>query len=128
MWKDFKAFIAQGNVMELAVAVVIGAAFSKIVTSLVDYIITPLLGILLNGIDFTNLKFTVGNAEVLYGTFIQSIFDFLIISFSIFLFIRLAMKFKRKEEEPEEEEVDAQEALLTEIRDLLKDKISEGDK
>lgn len=120
MWNDFKAFIAQGNVMELAVAVVIGTAFSKIVTSLVDQIIMPLLGILLNGIDFTRLKFTVGNAEVLYGTFIQSIFDFIIISFSIFLFIRLAMKFKRKEEEPEEEEVDPQEALLTEIRDLLK--------
>src|SRR5690625_4465529 len=120
MWNDFKAFIAQGNVMELAVAVVIGAAFGKIVTSLVDNIIMPLLGIVLNGIDFTRLKITVGNAEVLYGTYIQSISDIIIISFSIFLFIRLAMKFKRKEEETEEEEIDPQEALLTEIRDLLK--------
>src|SRR5690625_5790898 len=125
MWNDFKAFIAQGNVMELAVAVVIVAAFGKIVTSLFDIIIMPLLWILLTGIDLTNLKFSVGNAEVLYGTFIQSIFDFLIIAFSIFLFIRLAMKFKRKEEETEEEEIEPQEALLTEIRDLLKKQRSE---
>src|SRR5699024_5275448 len=120
MWNDFKAFIAQGNVMELAVAVVIGAAFGKIVTSLVDNIIMSLLGFLLIGIDFTNLKFNVCNVDILYVTFIQSIFYFLIIAFSIFLFIHLAMKFKRKEEETEEEEIDPQEALLTEIRDLLK--------
>ncbi len=121
MWNDFKAFIAQGNVMELAVAVVIGAAFGKIVSSLVDNIIMPLLGILLSGISFAHLKFSVGSAEVLYGEFIQSVFDFLIISFSIFLFIRLAMKFKRKKEEEPEEETDPQEVLLTEIRDLLKE-------
>lgn len=125
MWNDFKAFIAQGNVMELAVAVVIGAASGKIVSSLVDNIIMPLLGILLNGINFTHLKLTVGSAEVLYGEFIQSIFDFIIIAFSIFLFIRLLMKFKRKEEAEEEEEVDPQEALLTEIRDLLKEQQSQ---
>src|SRR5699024_6479249 len=120
MWNDFKAFIAQGNVLELAVAVVIGAAFGRIVTSLVDNIIMPLRGILLTGLDYTNLKSSVGNAEILSGTFLQSICDFLIIAFSIFRFIRLAMEFKRKEEETEEQEVDPQEALLTEIRDLLK--------
>ena len=120
MWKDFKEFAMQGNVLDLAVAVIIGAAFGQIVSSLVDDIITPILGILVGGIDFSGLAFTVGNANVTYGVFLQSIFNFLIISFSIFLFIRLLLKFKRKEEE-EEEEVDPQEALLTEIRDLLKE-------
>lgn len=122
MWKDFKEFAMQGNVMELAIAVIIGAAFSQIVTSLVENIITPLLGIVLNGIEFTDLSFTVGQAEVTYGVFIQSIFDFLIIALSIFMFIRLLGKFKRKEEEEveEEAEIDPKEELLTEIRDLLK--------
>ncbi|HLR02670.1 MAG TPA: large conductance mechanosensitive channel protein MscL [Virgibacillus sp.] len=119
MWKEFKEFAMQGNVTELAIAVIIGAAFSQIVTSLVENIITPLLGILLNGIKFTHLSFTVGHAKITYGIFIQSIVDFFIISFSIFFFIRLIMKFRRKEEE-EEEEVDPKEELLTEIRDLLK--------
>src|SRR5690625_2917899 len=124
MWKDFKEFAFQGNVMDLAVAVVIGAAFGAIVNSLVENIITPIVGVLLNGIDFTGLSYTVGNAEITYGVFIQSIFDFLIISFSIFLFIRLLMKFKRKQEEEEEVEEPTQEALLTEIRDLLKEQNS----
>jgi large conductance mechanosensitive channel len=124
MWQDFKAFIAQGNVMELAIAVVIGAAFGKIVSSLVDNIIMPLVGVLLNGIKFTNLSFTVGHANVMYGEFIQSIIDFFIIALSIFLFIRMLSKFKRKKEPEIEEvpEVDPQEVLLKEIRDLLQDK------
>ncbi|UJL47338.1 large conductance mechanosensitive channel protein MscL [Virgibacillus sp. NKC19-16] len=122
MWNDFKEFAFKGNVMDLAVAVIIGGAFGAIVTSLVDNIITPLVGILLGGVDFTNLMIRVGDAEILYGSFIQSVFDFVVIAFSIFLFIRLLMKFKRKEEEVEEEpEVDVQEELLTEIRDLLKE-------
>lgn len=123
MWNDFKAFAFKGNVMDLAVAVVIGGAFGAIVTSLVDNIIMPVVGIILGGINFSNLSVTVGNAEVLYGSFIQSIFDFLVISFSIFIFVRLLMKFKRKENEKVEEEptVDPQEQLLMEIRDLLKE-------
>lgn len=121
MWKDFKEFAFQGNVPDLAIAVVIGGAFGEIVTSLVENIIMPVVGILLNGIHFDNLMFTVGDAQVLYGTFIQSIINFFIIAGSIFLFVRLLMKFKRKQEdEEEEEEVDPQEELLTEIRDLLK--------
>lgn len=124
MWKEFKEFAMQGNVMELAIAVIIGAAFSQIVTSLVENIITPLLGIMLNGIKFTNLSFTVGKAEITYGVFIQSIFDFFVVAFSIFMFVRILMKLKRKKEEEEEseeeQEVDPKEALLTEIRDLLK--------
>ena len=124
MWKDFKEFAFQGNVMDLAVAVVIGAAFGSIVNSLVENIITPIVGGLLNGVNFTGLSYTVGSSVITYGVFLQSVFDFIVISFSIFLFIRLLMKFKRKkEEERVEEEVgeaDLQIELLTEIRDLLK--------
>lgn len=124
MWKDFKEFAFKGNVVDLAVAVVIGTAFSAIVTSLVENIITPLMGILMNGIDFSHLSHNVGEAEINYGRFIQSIIDFFIISGSIFLFIRLLMKFKREKREEtveQEREVNPQEELLREIRDLLKE-------
>ncbi|MFU0788771.1 MAG: large conductance mechanosensitive channel protein MscL [Virgibacillus proomii] len=124
MWKDFKEFAFKGNVVDLAVAVVIGTAFSAIVTSLVENIITPLIGILMNGIDFSHLSHNVGEAEINYGLFIQSIIDFFIISGSIFLFIRLLMKFKREKKEgtvEQEPEVNPQEELLREIRDLLKE-------
>ncbi|SES11865.1 large conductance mechanosensitive channel protein MscL [Psychrobacillus sp. OK032] len=124
MWNDFKEFAFKGNVLDLAVAVVIGAAFGKIVSSLVENIITPLVGLLLNGVKFTSLSFKYKETEILYGNFIQSVFDFLIISFSIFLFIRLLSKFKRKKEEVVVEEAppkDTKEVLLLEeIRDLLK--------
>lgn len=124
MWNDFKEFALKGNVLDLAVAVVIGAAFGKIVTSLVENIITPLVGILFNGVKFTGLKYQVGDTAILYGEFLQSIFDFFVISASIFLFIRLLMKIKRNKAEVEEEvieEVDVKEDLLIEIRDLLKE-------
>ena len=123
MWKEFKEFAFKGNIVDLAVAVVIGGAFGAIVTSFVENIITPLIGMLAGGIDFTGLKITVGNAEILYGNFIQSFVDFLIIAFAIFMAIRFLSKFKLKEDEPDEveEELDAQEQLLTEIRDLLKE-------
>ncbi|MFJ5772180.1 large conductance mechanosensitive channel protein MscL [Psychrobacillus sp. NPDC093180] len=124
MWKDFKDFAFKGNVLDLAVAVVIGAAFGKIVSSLVENIITPLVGLLLNGVDFTSLSFKYKETEILYGNFIQSVFDFIVISFSIFLFIRLLSKFKRKEDVVEATKeappVDSKEVLLEEIRDLLK--------
>ena len=121
MWKGFKKFAFQGNIFDLAVAVVIGSAFGAIVTSFVENIITPLVGILAGGIDFTGLSITVGNAEVLYGNFIQSFVDFLIIAFAIFMAIRVLSKFKKKEEKVVEEVIDKQEQLLTEIRDLLKE-------
>ncbi|RDW17574.1 large conductance mechanosensitive channel protein MscL [Oceanobacillus arenosus] len=122
MWQEFKEFAFKGNVIDLAVGVVIGAAFGGIVTSFVENIITPLIGMLMGGIDFTGLKVTIGDAEVLYGNFIQSFVDFLIIAFAIFLAIRFISKFKHKEVEvEEEEEINAQELLLTEIRDLLKE-------
>ena len=122
MWQDFKKFALKGNVMDLAIAVVIGAAFGKIISSLVSDIITPLLGIVLGGIDFTSIIWTVGKSEVLIGNFIQSVFDFIIIAFAIFMFVRLLMKFQRKKEDVIEEgpTIDAKEALLVEIRDLLK--------
>ncbi|WDW09212.1 large conductance mechanosensitive channel protein MscL [Priestia aryabhattai] len=123
MLKEFKEFALRGNVLDLAVGVIIGAAFGKIVTSLVNDIIMPLIGLLLAGIDFKDLSFTVGDAAVLYGSFIQTIVDFLIVAFSIFLFIRFFNRFKRKEEEKVEEEVavlSKEEEILTEIRDLLK--------
>lgn len=123
MWNDFKKFAFQGNIFDLAVAVVIGAAFSKIVTSLVEHIITPLIGILSGGINLSGLSYTFLKAEIQYGAFIQSVIDFVIISGSIFLAIRFLVKFKKKEEPPVEEQVtvDAKEELLKEIRDLLKE-------
>lgn len=124
MWSDFKAFALKGNVLELAVAVIIGTAFGKIVTSLVENIMMPLAGILVSGIDFTNLKYTVRSADVLYGEFIQSVFDFTVIAVSIFFFIRVLAKLSPgiSPEEEKEKKPDAKEELLTEIRDLLKNK------
>ncbi len=88
MLNDFKTFIMRGNVLDLAVAVIIGGAFGKIVTSLVDDIIMPLIGLIIGGIDFTGLALTVGSAKVTYGNFIQNVVDFLIIAFVIFLMVR----------------------------------------
>ncbi|NFV13135.1 large-conductance mechanosensitive channel protein MscL [Clostridium sp. FAM 1755] len=125
--EEFKDFAVKGNAMELAVGVVIGGAFGKIVTSLVEDIIMPLVGLLIGGIDFTNLKFTMNFSEktavsIKYGNFIQSAVNFLIISFSIFLFIKLINKFKKKEDVAKEEpKISNEEVLLAEIRDLLKE-------
>ncbi|MBD1380322.1 large conductance mechanosensitive channel protein MscL [Metabacillus arenae] len=122
MWEEFKKFAFKGNVIDLAVAVVIGGAFGKIVTSLVNDIITPLIGLLLGGINFSKLSFTVGAAVIKIGLFIQSTIDFFLIAFSIFLFVRFFNRFKRKEEKQPAAEVkaDKKEELLVEIRDLLK--------
>lgn len=121
MWQDFKEFAFQGNILDLAIAVVIGAAFGNIVSSLVENIITPIIGIISGGIDVTGLTFPVGNAQIMYGAFLQSIIDFLIIAFFIFIALRMLTKLHVQKEEEEEEEIDPQEALLTEIRDLLKE-------
>ena len=124
MWKEFKEFAMRGNVMDLAIAVVIGAAFGKIVTSLVENIITPLMGVLLGGVDFTDeFIWKVGKESVKFGVFIQSIIDFIIIAFAIFLALKALNKLSRKKEEPKVEEtpkVDSKEELLKEIRDILK--------
>jgi large conductance mechanosensitive channel len=122
MWQEFKKFALKGNVIDLAVGVIIGAAFSKIVSSLVDHILMPLVGLLLGGFDFTKLTFTYQKATIKYGQFIQNIVDFFIIAFSIFLFVKFLQRFKRKEEVKEELKiVTNEEKLLSEIRDILKE-------
>lgn len=124
MWKEFKAFALKGNVIDLAIGIIIGAAFGKIVSSLVDDVIMPFFGILLGGIDFSSLSIPIGEANLVYGSFIQSIVDFLIIAFSLFIVIRAMNRMKKKEAEKESapptpsKEVE----LLEEIRDLLKRK------
>ncbi|GLC89216.1 large conductance mechanosensitive channel protein MscL [Lysinibacillus piscis] len=125
MWKDFKEFAMKGNIIDLAVAVVIGGAFGKIVSSLVENIIMPLVGILTGGIDLTtSFIYKYGDAKISLGIFLQSIIDFLIIAFAIFMALRIMTKLTRKKEEAIVEEpapeIDAKEELLKEIRDLLK--------
>ena len=122
MWKDFKAFVLKGNVLDLAIAVVLGVAFGAIVTSLVNDIIMPLVGIILGGIDFAALSIQVGSATVLYGKFIMAIINFLIIAFVIFLVMRAMVKLRKQEAAAPPPGPTAQEMLLTEIRDLLKAK------
>ncbi|MFR5262704.1 MAG: large-conductance mechanosensitive channel protein MscL [Christensenellales bacterium] len=120
--KEFKEFISRGNVIDLAVAVVIGGAFTKIVNSLVDDIIMPIIGVIIGGINFENLMVTVGTAEIKYGMFIQAVVNFLLIALVIFTIIKAINKFKKKEEEKPEEPAAPSEdiVLLTEIRDLLR--------
>lgn len=122
MLVEFRDFALKGNVLDLAVAVVIGAAFGKIVSSLVDNIIMPLVGVLLGGLDFTDLSFKVGKSVIQYGAFIQSIVDFIIIAFAIFIFVKVLTSFiKKKEQTVEETPVPPTEEYLKEIRDLLKE-------
>ena len=125
MLKEFKEFISKGNVLDLAVGVVMGSAFSGIVTSLVNDIIMPLVGLLIGGIDFSSMKVTVGDASIMYGNFIQNIVNFLIIALSIFMFIkfinRISKKVKKEEKQAEEEKKDdPQTKLLEEILVELK--------
>ena len=96
MLKEFKKFIARGNVIDLAVGVIMGGAFGKIVTSLVSDILTPAIGIVMGGIDFTGLNITIKDSIISYGNFIQNIIDFLIQAFCIFLFVKLINKFFTK--------------------------------
>lgn len=134
MLKEFKKFAVKGNIIDLAVGVIVGNAFGKIVTSLVNDIIMPLMGVITGGVNFTYLKSIIkerqGNVPAItlnYGSFIQNIIDFLIISFSIFLFVRLINKFKweDKDKNPEKEvKIQSEEVvLIKEIRDILKNKI-----
>ena len=119
---EFKEFISRGNVIDMAVGVVIGSAFSKIVTSLVNDIIMPLIGVVIGGLDFTSLSIKIKDSEILYGSFIQNIVDFLIIAACIFTVIKIMNKFKKQkpEEAPKPKETPEDIKLLTEIRDLLK--------
>lgn len=140
MWKEFKAFIMKGNIFDMAVGVIIGGAFGKIITSLVNDILMPLIGILIGGIDFTSLKYVITPAvldetgavvtpesAVCYGNFIQQTVDFLIIALCIFLVIRTASKITKrlgleKKAEPAAPKGPTTEELLVEIRDAIKEK------
>lgn len=127
IFKEFKEFIARGNVVDLAVGVIVGSAFGKIVTSLVNDILMPIIGVILGGIDFTNLTLKFNDATIYYGNFIQNVIDFLIVAFCIFIFVKainaLTEKAKKKEEKKDKVPVKSDEIiLLEEIRDLLKKK------
>jgi len=99
MLKEFREFVMRGNVLDLAVAVIIGGAFGKIITSLVNDILMPLIGLLMGGVDFSGLAFTVGNAVVTWGNFIQAIVDFLIVAIIIFMIVKAASSLERKEKD-----------------------------
>ena len=122
--KEFKEFAMRGNVMDMAVGVIVGGAFGKIVSSLVDDVIMPVIGVLTGGVDFSKLSLMVGDAEVKYGMFIQNIIDFLIIAICIFSMIKVmnSISAKKKEEPAAPAEPSNEEKLLSEIRDLLKNK------
>lgn len=121
---EFKEFIARGNVVDLAVGVIVGSAFGKIVTSLVNDILMPIIGVILGGIDFTNLTIKFNDAIIYYGNFIQNVIDFLIVAFCIFMFVKIMNTLthrNKKKEEKEEVPVKSEDIiLLEEIRDLLK--------
>lgn len=117
--KEFKEFAMRGNVIDLAVGVIIGGAFGKIVSSLVDSVIMPLVGIVMLGVNFKDLSITIGNSTIAYGVFIQSVVDFVIVAFVIFMAIKQINRFKK--EKPAEPVAPPEEiALLREIRDALK--------
>ena len=121
--KEFKEFAMKGNVMDMAVGVIIGGAFGKIVTSLVDDVLMPIIGMLTGGVDFNGLVAKVGDATVKYGTFIQNIIDFLIIALCIFCMIKAMNKLKKQEEPaPEAPAGHTTEELLADIKDILKNK------
>ena len=124
MLKEFRDFIDRGNVIDLALAVIIGGAFGAIITSLVNDIIMPLIGVILGGLDFAALSIQVGEATILYGSFIQAIVNFLIIAFVLFLIVRGYNKLQKEKEAapPAPPEPSPEETLLTEIRDLLKER------
>jgi len=123
--KEFREFAVKGNVMDLAVGVIIGAAFGKIVSSVVEDVAMPLLGTLMGGLNFSALAVTIGSATIKYGKFLQTCVDFIIIAWAIFVAIKLINRLKREEvQEPSgaPPPPPRQEVLLEEIRDLLKSK------
>ena len=124
--EEFKQFIARGNVMDMAVGVIIGGAFSNITTSLINDVIMPLLGILTGSVSFAALSFTVNGAVIAYGNFLQAVLNFLIMAFVVFCMVKALNKLHHKKEEPKAPpappEPSAEEKLLREIRDLLKEK------
>lgn len=134
MFKEFKEFAMRGNVMDMAVGIIIGAAFGKIVTSLVNDVIMPPIGLLMGGVDFSNLFINLGATDyatlaaakeagapvIAYGSFVNTVLDFLIVAFAIFLLVRAINRLKKAEPPPPPPGPSAEEKLLAEIRDLLK--------
>ncbi len=118
--QEFKAFVLRGNVLDMAVGVIIGGAFGKIVTSLVNDVLMPFIGILIGGHSFAALSFKVKDSVIMYGSFIQNIIDFLIIATCIFIMIKLVSKVSKKQEEAAPIVKSDETILLEEIRDLLK--------
>ena len=121
MLREFKQFAVKGNVIDLAVGVVIGSAFGNIVTSLVNDIMMPIFGILLGGVNLTNQRIIIGQAVVKYGLFLQTIVDFLIIAFSIFVCIRFLQRLRSNEKKDSPKKSSEEVIVLSEIRDLLKE-------
>lgn len=121
---EFREFISKGNVMTMAVGIIIGSTFTAIITSLVNDIITPLIGVIIGGINFSGISVVVGSASIMLGTFIQAVVNFLLTAFILFLIVKAFNRFQRKKEEAPAKapEPSAEEKLLTEIRDLLKDR------
>lgn len=121
MFKEFKEFISRGNVIDLAVAVIMGAAFTNIVQALVKDVITPIIGIFLGGIDFSNLSITLGHAAIKYGSFIQAIINFLIIGFVVFIIVKAINKLESKIEHDllkSEKELEEEKMLSPEVKEL----------
>jgi len=118
--KEFREFAIKGNVMDLAVGVIIGAAFGKIIGSLVEDVIMPLIGVLIGGLNFSGLALTVGTATIKYGKFLQTCLDFLIIAWVVFLLVQAVNRLRRDEAAAPPPAPPRQELLLEEIRDLLK--------
>jgi large conductance mechanosensitive channel len=119
--REFREFAVKGNVVDLAVGVVIGAAFGKIVASLVEDVVMPAIGAMMGGLNFSSLAVQVGSATLKYGKFLQTCLDFFIIACAVFLMIKVINRMKREEEKPAEAKAPPrQEVLLEEIRDLLK--------
>ena len=124
MLKEFKKFIARGNVLDLAVGVIVGGAFSSIVTSLVNNIFTPVIGLIVGGVDFSNLSITFRDTKIMYGAFIQSVIDFLIVAFCLFIVVKAVNKVTHKREEKTAKPTKSDELkTLEEIRDILKNDI-----
>lgn len=121
MLKEFKEFVSRGNVLDLAVGVIIGGAFTSIVKALVNYLINPLIGLFVGGIDFSDWSFKVAGATFKFGSFINAVINFLIIAFVVFIIVKTVNKFvpKKAEEEENTDEVDNSEIYLKEIRDAL---------
>ena len=117
---EFKAFIERGNVVDLAVGVVIGSAFSKIVSSVVDDLLMPLIGVIIGGLDFSNLAITIGDSQIKYGSFINNVIDFFIIAVCVFIVVKFINKLTKKKEVKEEPKQSNEEVLLEEILKELK--------